>query len=148
MRPRRFEPANDLALGAAWLVGLQVSASRASLATASGEALLIDLGFWGIVLPTAVVAFAMTGLLITLRRPANALGWLCLVLALEVRPESRPRDLVFRWSSSKEPPSTGESVFDIRAARSAAPGVPAKSQISWGGPGDAGDGPHERQSTG
>src|ERR1700730_1236804 len=53
---------------------------------------------------------------------------------LEVRPETRPRDLVVRWPRSKEPPSTAVSVFNIRAARSAE--------------GDAGDGSHERQITG
>src|SRR5262252_6539341 len=56
------------------------------------------------------------------------------VLLLEVRPETRARDLAFRWSRSKEPPSTGVSVFNIRAARSAE--------------GDAGDGPHEPQRSG
>src|SRR5262249_20053841 len=53
---------------------------------------------------------------------------------LEVRPETRPRDLTVRWARSKEPPSTGLSVSDIRAGRSAE--------------GDAGDGPHEPQRSG
>jgi signal transduction histidine kinase len=46
--------------------------------------LALDIGFWGVVLPAAVVAYAMVGLLITLRRPANAVGWLCLGLALVI----------------------------------------------------------------
>ena len=61
---------------------------------------------------------------------------------LEVRPETRPRDLGVRWSRSKEPPSTGLSVFNIRAGRSAEAclGVPACGE--W----RAGGGPHEPQS--
>src|SRR5215468_2592237 len=34
---------------------------------------------------------------------------------LGVRPETRPRDRWHRWVGRKEPPSTGASVFDIRA---------------------------------
>jgi signal transduction histidine kinase len=83
-----------MVLWTAWLVGLQISASRALLATGSGERLALDLGFWGIVLPVAVVAYAMVGLLITLRRPANAVGWLCLGLALVIVVHSA----AFEWS--------------------------------------------------
>src|SRR5215472_2047384 len=54
--------------------------------------------------------------------------------SLEVRPEAQPRDLGLRWSRSKEPPSTGLSVFEIRAGRSAE--------------GNAGDGLHKAQRSG
>lgn len=83
-----------MVLWTAWLVGLQLSAARASLATASGESLTFDLGFWGIVLPVAVVAWAMVGLLVTLRRPSNAIGWLCLTLSLAVVVHTA----AFEWS--------------------------------------------------
>jgi len=83
-----------MVLWTAWLVGLQLSAARASLATASGESLAFDLGFWGIVLPVAVVAWAMVGLLVSLRRPSNAVGWLCLTFSLAVVVHTA----AFEWS--------------------------------------------------
>src|SRR5215831_5166078 len=66
---------------------------------------------------------------------------------LEVRTNARPRDLVLRWSRSKEPPTrgpretrgfrgvgnTGARVFVQYARDERRPGVPAKSKISWGG---------------
>src|SRR2546427_3306927 len=55
-------------------------------------------------------------------------------ICLEVRPENRPRDSAARCPSCKEPTSTGMSVFDIRAVRSAG--------------GDAADGVHGRRRSG
>ena len=80
------------------------------------------------------------------------------VLLLEVRPETRARDLVVRWSRSKEPPTrgpretrgfrgvgnTGVSVFDIRAASSAEACLGDPACGEW----RAGYGPHERQRSG
>lgn len=83
-----------MVLWAAWLLGLQVSATRASLATASGADLVLDLGFWGVDLTLGVVAFAMAGLLVTLRRPENVIGWLCLALAFAVVVHTA----AFEWS--------------------------------------------------
>jgi signal transduction histidine kinase len=71
-------------LWGAWLLGLQLSAAHSALNTLSGEALVFDVVFWGVVLPGAVVAFAMVGLVLATRWPQNVIGWLCLALALAV----------------------------------------------------------------
>ncbi len=83
-----------MVLWGAWLLGLQLSASRSAINTLGGEALVFDVVFWGVVLPGAVVAFAMVGLVLATGRSNNVVGWLCLAFALAVVAHTA----AFEWS--------------------------------------------------
>jgi hypothetical protein len=58
--------------------------NAALLSTVSGPALLMEVLFWGLLLPLSPLAYATVGAIIILRHPHNRVSWFSVALALSV----------------------------------------------------------------